>query len=80
MLDWVRELSKQERRTFVAAFGGWSVDALDFMVYTFVIPTLIAAWGMSKGQAGLIATASLILSAAGGWLAGILADRIGRVK
>jgi MFS family permease len=80
MLDWVRELSKQERRTFIAAFGGWSVDALDFMVYSFVIPTLIVAWGMSKGQAGLIATASLVLSAAGGWLAGILADRIGRVK
>jgi len=80
MFDWFRELSGQERRTFYAAFAGWSVDALDYMVYTFVIPTLIAAWGMSKGQAGLIATATLIASAAGGWIAGILADRIGRVK
>jgi MFS family permease len=50
------------------------------MVYTFVIPTLIASWGMTKGQAGLIATATLITSALGGWLAGILADRLGRVK
>jgi len=80
MLDWLRELTAQERKTFVAAFAGWSVDALDVMVYTFVIPTLIAAWSMSKGQAGLIATSSLILSAVGGWVAGILADRIGRVK
>ena len=80
MFDWFRDLTGAERKTFVAAFGGWSVDALDYMVYTFVIPTLMAAWGMSKGQAGLIATAALILSAAGGWIAGILADRIGRVK
>jgi MFS family permease len=80
MLGWFRELSGQERKTLFAAFGGWSVDAFDFMVYTFVIPTLIAAWGMSKGQAGMIATATLIMSAVGGWLAGILADRFGRVK
>jgi MFS family permease len=80
MLGWFRELSVQERKTLYAAFGGWSVDALDFMVYTFVIPTLIATWGMTRSQAGLIATATLILSAVGGWLAGILADRFGRVK
>jgi len=65
MFDWIRALSAQERKTLIAAFGGWSVDALDFMVYTFIIPTLITAWGMSKGQAGLVATASLILSAVG---------------
>jgi MFS family permease len=80
MFAWLRELSGQERRTLIAAFGGWSVDALDVMVYTFVIPTLIATWSMSKAQAGLIATATLITSSVGGWLAGILADRIGRVK
>lgn len=80
MFDWLRALSVPERRTFVAAFAGWSVDALDYMVYTFIIPTLMAAWAMSKGQAGLVATASLILSAVGGWIAGILSDRFGRVK
>jgi MFS family permease len=80
MFDWLRALSVPERRTFVAAFAGWSVDALDYMVYTFIIPTLMAAWAMSKGQAGLVATASLILSAVGGWVAGILSDRFGRVK
>ena len=80
MLDWFRELSAQERKTLFAALGGWSVDAFDVMVYTFVIPTLLTAWGMSKGQAGWIATAALITSAIGGWVAGILADRLGRVQ
>jgi MFS family permease len=80
MFDWIRALSAQERKTFLAAFAGWSVDALDFMVYSFVIPTLITLWHMSKAEAGMVATASLILSAVGGWLAGILADRYGRVR
>lgn len=80
MLGWYTELKPGERKTLLAAFGGWAVDAFDFMVYTFVIPTLIAAWAMSKGQAGLIGTVTLILSAVGGWLAGILADRFGRVR
>lgn len=80
MLDWFRELSGQERKTLFAALAGWSVDAFDVMVYTFVIPTLLTAWSMSKAQAGLIATAALITSAIGGWVAGILADRLGRVQ
>ena len=80
MLDWFRELSAQERKTLFAALAGWSVDAFDVMVYTFVIPTLLTAWGMSKGQAGWVATAALITSAIGGWAAGILADRLGRVQ
>jgi len=80
MFDWLRGLSGPERKTLIAAFGGWSVDALDFMVYTFVIPTLIALWAMTKAEAGFIATATLITSAVGGWLAGILADRVGRVR
>jgi MFS family permease len=80
MFNWFTELDTRERKTLGAAFGGWSMDAFDFMVYTFVIPTLIAAWAMTKGQAGLIGTVTLILSAFGGWIAGILADRYGRVK
>jgi MFS family permease len=80
MFRWFHELNASERKTLIAAFGGWSVDALDYMVYTFVIPTLIASWAMSKTQAGFIATAALVLSAVGGWSAGILADRWGRVR
>lgn len=80
MFGWFTALSRPERKTLIAAFGGWSMDAFDFMVYTFVIPTLIAAWSMSRGDAGFIGTLTLILSAFGGWIAGILADRYGRVK
>lgn len=50
------------------------------MIYTFIIPTLLAAWNMSRAQAGYIATGALVTSAIGGWAAGILADRYGRVR
>lgn len=80
MFDWIRQLSSPERKTLAAAYGGWSVDAFDFMIYTFVIPTLIISWGMSKGEAGLIATSALLMSAVGGWAAGALSDRFGRVR
>jgi MFS family permease len=53
---------------------------MDVQFYSFVIPALIAAWGITRGQAGILGTAALLVSAAGGWLAGWLADRFGRVR
>ena len=74
------ELTKQERRTMVACFGGWSLDALDVQIYSFVIPTLLATWGITKGEAGILGTITLLISAFGGWFAGTLSDRYGRVR
>jgi MFS family permease len=80
MLDWYRELGTGERRTFWACFAGWALDAFDVQIYSFVIPTLIALWSIDKSQAGLLATSALVISAFGGWTAGMLADRVGRVR
>ena len=55
-LQWFTELTQRERRTLYAGFGGYAVDAFDFMIYSFLIPTLIATWGMTKSEAGMIAT------------------------
>jgi len=77
---WIFDLTLQERSTLVATFGGWGLDGMDVMVYSFVIPTLIAAWNITKGQAGMLGTAALLISSLGGWIAGLLADRFGRVR
>jgi len=77
---WIYGLTPTERATLIATFGGWGLDGMDVMIYSFVIPTLIAAWHMSKAQAGLLGTVALLISAIGGWLAGILADRFGRTR
>jgi MFS family permease len=73
-------LTVRERTTLIATFAGWMLDGMDVMAYSFVVPTLIAAWHISRGQAGTLGTATLLISSAGGWFAGILADRFGRVR
>lgn len=79
-MSWFSDLNKTEKSTFISAFGGWALDALDFMVFTFVIATLMSLWHIDKGQAGMLSTVTLLFSAVGGWGAGILADRYGRVR
>jgi len=80
LFGWISDLNRKERSTFGAAIGGWALDAMDVQIYSFVIPTLIAVWGITRADAGLIGTAALLASAVGGWLGGYCADRFGRVR
>ncbi|WP_246792096.1 MFS transporter [Burkholderia perseverans] len=80
MQPWYRTMAPAQRRTFWACFLGWVLDAMDVQFFAFVIPTLLATWGMSRAQAGIIGTSALVASALGGVAAGVLADRIGRVR
>jgi MFS family permease len=77
---WLQSTSASERRALLAAYAGYGLDAFDFMIYSFIIPTLLTLWSMSKAQAGYIASGALITSAVGGWAAGALADRFGRAR
>jgi MFS family permease len=77
---WLATTTPQERRALWAAYGGYGLDGFDFMVYSFIVPTLLTVWGLTKAEAGYIATGTLLTSAVGGWAAGILADRFGRVR
>ncbi len=79
MANWFTNMNGRERRTFAACFTGWALDAMDVQLYAVVMPTLIGLWAMSQAQAGTLATAALLFSSFGGWIAGILADRYGRV-
>jgi MFS family permease len=77
---WVSDLGSAERRAFVACVGGWALDAMDVQMFSFAIPALIATWHITRAEAGTLATAALLMSAVGGWLAGWFADRYGRVR
>jgi MFS family permease len=80
LLAFYRDMNLAERRTFWACATGWTLDGMDFMIYPLVIGTIIKQWGVDQGTAGLAGTVTLLSSAVGGWLAGYLADRIGRVR
>ena len=79
-IAWYREMAAGQRRTFWACYGGHALDAMDTQLYSWVLPALLSEWSLTKAQAGEIGTAALLSSAIGGWAAGILADRIGRVR
>jgi MFS family permease len=75
-----RGMEPVERRTFWACALGYALDGLDFTIYTLVLGTVISFWHVERGAAGLTVSATLICSALGGWLAGYLSDRVGRVR
>jgi MFS family permease len=77
---WLQTTTATQRRALLAAYGGYGLDGFDFMIYSFIIPTLISVWNMSNAEAGYIASGALITSAVGGWAAGVLADRFGRAR
>src|SRR5215471_6613649 len=79
-LAWIFKLAPREKRAFGACIGGWALDAMDFQMYGLVIPALVATWSLTGGQTGDLQTVALLVSAVGGWLAGILSDRVGRVR
>jgi MFS family permease len=79
-LDWYRTLPGPAVHAFWASFLGWALDAFDYQIFSFVLTAIALAFGLTNAQSGLIATSTLVVSAFGGVLAGVLADSIGRVK
>lgn len=78
--DFFKSMTPIERRTFVACAGGWGLDGMDFMIYPLVIGTIMHQWSIGAGPAGFAATLTLLASAIGGWTAGYVSDRFGRVR
>jgi MFS family permease len=79
-IAWFSELQRREKNTFWACVGGWVLDAMDVQMFSFAIPAIIAVFAITNADAGLIGTATLLTSAFGGWFAGALSDRFGRVR
>ncbi|MEU0535612.1 MFS transporter [Amycolatopsis tolypomycina] len=78
--DWFRTLGKRGRRAFAGAFGGYGLDSFDYQTLPLGLAAITAYFGISSGEAGLLGTTTLVVSAIGGVGAGMLADRIGRVR
>jgi MFS family permease len=73
-----RDTTSAQRRTLIAAGLGWMLDAFDVMLYSLVLTTLMREFGMSKSTAGLLNSLTLLASAIGSFVFGLLADRYGR--
>jgi len=78
--QWPRDTSSAERKSLIAGGLGWMLDAMDVMLYSFVLTYLMGEFGMSKATGGLLNSFTLVASAIGGLFFGVLADRIGRTR
>ncbi|MEU0412450.1 MFS transporter [Streptomyces griseorubiginosus] len=79
-LGWFRALGPRGRRAFAGAFGGYALDSYDYFTLPLSMVALAAYFGLDSGQTGLFTTVTLAASGIGGALAGVLADRAGRVR
>ncbi|HEX6896626.1 MAG TPA: MFS transporter [Bryobacteraceae bacterium] len=76
----MRLVTEQRWLALWAAMLGYMLDALDVLLYVFVVQTLRAEFHWSAAEAGLVSSVTLIASAIGGIGAGLVADRLGRSK
>ncbi len=75
---WWKDASPDARRSLVAASFGWMLDSFDVMLYAMVLAALMSDMSMAKATAGLLGSLTLIASAVGGLVFGVIADRFGR--
>jgi SHS family lactate transporter-like MFS transporter len=61
-----------------AAFLGWTLDAFDFFVLVFVVPTIAKEFHRSVADVAFTITATLMMRPVGALLFGWMADRWGR--
>ena len=79
-IAWYGDLKTGDKRTFWACFGGWTLDSLNSFIFIFAFPAIVAAFEITRREAGLLNTLPLISAALGGWAAASLSDRFGRVR
>jgi MFS family permease len=77
---WYAQANGRVRRVFWTCSAAWALDSMDALVYSFMIPTLMVAFGMTLFEAQTINTAHFISAAIGGWIGGLLCDRYGRAR
>jgi MFS family permease len=80
LFGWWHEAEPPAKRALVAASLGWMLDSFDVMLYSLVLASLMADLELSTSTAGFLGSLTLLASAAGGMLFGVVADRYGRTR
>ena len=80
MFAFWRDADATARRALVAASLGWMLDAFDVMLYALVLNAVRADLSLTRDVAGGLQSLTLLASAAGGLIFGVLADRWGRTR
>jgi MFS transporter, SHS family, lactate transporter len=71
-------LTRDQRNTFIACFLGWTLDALDFFLLTFVLIPVANEFGRSISQVTFAITLTLLMRPIGAFIFGLFGDKFGR--
>lgn len=80
MFTWWRDADRTARKALIAASLGWMLDSFDVMLYALVLLAVRNELGIDAATAGSLQSYTLLASAAGGLLFGVIADRYGRTR
>lgn len=79
MASSVATVAEQDKRNAViAGFLGWTLDAFDFLILTFVLTDVAASFGKTRPDIAFTITLSLMMRPIGAIIFGAMADRLGR--
>ena len=73
-----KALTRDQRNTFIACFLGWTLDALDFFLLTFVLTPVARDFGRTIPQVAFAITITLMMRPLGAFIFGLLGDKFGR--
>jgi SHS family lactate transporter-like MFS transporter len=69
---------RHQRNAVIASFLGWTFDAFDFFVLTFLIADIAKAFGELRQNVAFTLTLTLAMRPVGALIFGVMADRYGR--
>ena len=72
------EESKDFLNALIASFLGWTLDAFDFFVLVFAVPTIAEEFHVDLTEIAKTITVTLAFRPVGAFIFGLLADRYGR--
>src|SRR5579862_2178754 len=77
---WWHTSDKDAKNVLLASSLAWLVNMFDLQLYAMVLAPMMLDLGISKSAGGLLGSLTLLASAAGGVVFGIVADRSGRKR
>jgi SHS family lactate transporter-like MFS transporter len=78
MFSVLLSLNREQRSAFIASFLGWTLDAFDFFLLTFVIADIAKDFSTGIAEVTEAITLTLAMRPVGAFVFGLLAERFGR--
>lgn len=75
---WYREITWDQWKALIAGWGVWALDAVDFLLITYVLTDVAKSFHVPLATASLLIVATYAVRWIGGLSVGHVSDRIGR--